>query len=69
MKIIKNIFKHELYLIFFLVFTETLRRLMGASENVAVGLKQSIIMIIAVAILSVIEQIIKDKMKKDKKTA
>jgi hypothetical protein len=69
LKIIKNIFKHELYLIFFLVFTEIIRRLMGASENVSVGLKQSIIMIIAVAILSVIEQIIKDKMKKDNKTA
>ncbi|MGI6122799.1 MAG: hypothetical protein ACOYIG_01250 [Acetivibrionales bacterium] len=55
-------------MIFFLVFSEILRKMMSASENVATSLEQAIIMIAAVAILSVIEQIIKDKVKKMKKT-
>lgn len=60
MKIIKNIIKNELYLLGFLVFQEILRLLMKAGENLSIGLKQSIIMLITVAILSVIQQIIKD---------
>jgi hypothetical protein len=60
LKIIKNIIKNELYLIGFLVFQEILRILMKAGGNLSIDLKQSIIMFIIVAILSVIQQIIKE---------
>lgn len=60
LKIIKNIIKNELYLLSLLVFQEILRLLMKAGENLSIDLKQSIIMFITVAILSVIQQIIKE---------
>lgn len=61
LRIIKNIISKELYLLGFLVFPETLRLLMKAGETESTDLKQSIIMFLAVAILAVIQQIIKDK--------
>ncbi|WP_313134267.1 hypothetical protein [Anaerocolumna sp.] len=60
MKIIKNILKNELRLVCLIVFNEILRLLMKAGEYLSIGLKQAIIWFIIVAILSVIQQIIKD---------
>ncbi len=57
--ILKNIGKNELYLIFFLISQEIIRLLMKASNDLSVSLKQSIIMIIIVAVLSVIQQLLK----------
>ncbi len=64
MKIIKNIIKNEIYLFDFLVFQEILRLLMKAGENLSIDLKQSIIMFISVTILSVIQQIIKERYRR-----
>ena len=61
MKIIKNIIKNELYLIGFLVIQEILRILMKAREELSIGLKTTIIMVITVAALSIIQQIIKER--------
>lgn len=60
MKIIKNVIKNELRLLGFLVVQEILRLLMKAGEYLSIDLKQSIIMFIIVAILSVIQQIIRE---------
>lgn len=60
MKIIKNVIKNELRLLGFLVVQEILRLLMKAGKHLSIDLKQSIIMFIIVAILSVIQQIIKE---------
>lgn len=60
MKIIKNVIKNELCLLGFLVVQEILRLLMKAGEYLSIDLKQSIIMFIIVAILSVIQQIIRE---------
>lgn len=60
MKIVKNIIKNELYLLGILVFQEILRLLMKAGKYLSIDLKLAIIMIITVAILSVIQQIIKE---------
>lgn len=57
--ILKNIGKNELYLIFFLISQEIIRLLMKASNDLSVSLKQSIIMIIIVAVLSAIQQLLK----------
>jgi hypothetical protein len=66
-KIVRNIIKNELYLLGFLVFQEILRLLMNAGDNLSIDLKQSIIMIIIVAILSVLQQIFKERYIKKQK--
>ena len=58
--IVKNIFKNELKLVVLIAFNEILRLLMKAGEYLSINLKQSITLFIIVAILSVIQQIIKD---------
>lgn len=58
--IVKNIINNELKLVVLIVFNEILRLLMKAGEHLSIDLKQSITLFIIVAILSVIEQIIKE---------
>lgn len=65
MKIVKNIIKNEIYLLGFIVFQEILRILMKAGDNLAIDLKQSIIMFLTVAVLSVFQLIIKDAYNKN----
>ncbi|MDF2588460.1 MAG: hypothetical protein K0S41_2301 [Anaerocolumna sp.] len=65
LKIIKNIIKNELYLLAFLVLQEILRILMKAGDYLSVSLKQSVIMIIIVAVLSVIQQVMKETYHKN----
>lgn len=60
MNIVKNIIKNELKLVGLLVFNEILRLLMKAGEHLSIGLKQSIIFFVIVAILTALEQIIKE---------
>jgi hypothetical protein len=60
MNIVKNIFKNELKLVVLIVFNEILRLLMKAGEYLSIDLKQSITLFFLVAILTVIQQIIKD---------
>lgn len=50
----------------FLVIQEILRIMMGASEELAIDLKQSIIMIVIVGIIAVIQQIIIEIHNKNK---
>ncbi len=66
MKIIKNIIKNELYLIGLLVIQEILRLLMKAEDYLSIDFKQSIILVIIVAILSVIQQLIKETYMKNR---
>lgn len=65
MKIVKNIIKNEIYLLGFVVFQEILRILMKAGDNLAIDFKQSIIMFLTVAVLSVFQLIIKDAYNKN----
>ncbi|MDF2594174.1 MAG: hypothetical protein K0R69_515 [Clostridia bacterium] len=59
--IIKNIVKKELYLSFFIIVQEIIRVLMKGRNELSITLNQAIIMIISVAILSVIQQLLKKK--------
>ncbi len=61
MRIIKNIIKNELFLIGFMLLQEVIRLVMKASKDMFIDLELFIIMFIMVAILSVIQQIIKEK--------
>lgn len=65
MKIIKNIIKNELYLLAFLVLQEIIRILMKAGDYLSVSLRQAVIMIIIVAVLSVIQQVMKETYHKN----
>ena len=65
LKIIKNIIKNELYLIAFLLLPEILGFLMKAEDYLSVSLKQAVIMIIIVAVLSVIQQVVKETYNKN----
>lgn len=60
LNIIKNIIKNELYLFAFLILSEVLRLFMKAGEYLSIDFIIAIIMVIAVAILSVIQQIVKE---------
>lgn len=62
--IVKNIIENELKLVTLIVFNEILRVLMKAGEHLSIGLKQSITFFIIVAILSVVQQIIKEAYNK-----
>ncbi|MDF2878780.1 MAG: hypothetical protein K0S30_1876 [Clostridia bacterium] len=59
--IIKNIVKNELYLLFFIIVQEIILVLMKVRNDLSVSLNQAIIMVITVAILSVIQQLLKKK--------
>lgn len=57
--IIKNILKNELYLIFFLIFQETIRIIMKARNTLSISFNEIIVMIVVVAILSIIQKMFK----------
>ncbi len=61
MKIIKNIIRNELFLLGFILLQEVIGLAMKASKDMFIDLELFIIMFIVVAILSVIQQIIKEK--------
>lgn len=61
MKILKNIIRNELFLLGFILLQEVIGLAMKASKDMFIDLELLIIMFIVVAILSVIQQIIKEK--------
>ncbi len=64
MKILKNIIRNELFLLGFILLQEVIGLAMKASKDMFIDLELLIIMFIVVAILSVIQQIIKEKYNK-----
>lgn len=66
LNIIKNIIKNELYLFAFLIFSEVLRLFMKAGEYLSIDFIIAIIMVIAVAILSVIQQLVNETLHKNR---
>jgi hypothetical protein len=60
-EIVKNIIRNELYLLFFIVIEEVIRVLMKARDDLSFSLNQIIIMVVIVAVISVIQQLIKKK--------
>lgn len=59
--VLRNIAKNELHLLLFIIVQEIIRVLMKVRDDLSIGLNQVIIMVIIVAILSVIQQLLKKK--------